>query len=319
MSNELIIYNNLITEPIINILKQVKIESNNGLLHDIINKGDDVLITCPFHANGHEKTPACFVYSGESDSMERGTFHCFTCHEKGPLYKLVGACFGRDNEFGKDWLIQHYGSLVSSSELKLNPISLERNKEEYLDESILDNFESYHPYLEKRHLSKEVCERFKVKYDPDTSCIVFPVWDRYGKLKFLTRRSVISKKFIIDSNASKDNIYLLNEVIKNNLNTVVVVESQINALTLWQYGYPAIALFGAGTTDGQMKQLNQSPIRHYILAYDNDQAGIKGSNNFKKLIRKDVFVDELIMPVGRDVNDLTSEEIFLNFGKFFNK
>lgn len=318
MSNELIIYNNLIEEPIINILQEVRRESNNGLLHDIINKGDDVLVTCPFHKDGKEKTPACFVYSGESDSIRRGQFYCFTCGEKGPLYKLIGYCFGRDDEYGKDWLISKYGQLVTTHQINLKSINLNKKQEEYLDESILDNFETYHSYLEKRNLSREVCNRFKVRYDPETKCVVFPVWDKYGNLKFLTRRSVIDKKFIIDKDADKSTIYLLNEVIKHGLSTVVVVESQINALTLWQYGFPAIALFGAGTSEDQVDQLNKSPIRHYILAYDNDAAGIKGSDRFKKFIRKDVFVDELIMPIGRDVNDLSKEEILLNFGKFFN-
>ena len=171
--------------------------------------------------------------------------------------------------------------------------------------------------MTKRKLSKETCEKFKIKYDKDTNCLVFPVWNNKDELVFLTRRNIDSKNFYIDKGADKSTIYLLNYVLKGNYKVVVVVESQINALTLWQCGYPAIALFGAGTSKEQMETLNKSPIRHYLLAYDNDSAGIHGINNFQKYIRKDVLVDVINLPVGKDINDLEQEEIDKLIKKYY--
>ena len=68
----------------------------------------------------------------------------------------------------------------------------------------------------------------------------------------------------------------------------------------------------------QMNELNHSPIFHYILMYDNDEAGRKGANRFKKLIRDDVLVDDIIMPYGKDVADLSKEE-FLKLLKSLDK
>ena len=64
-----------------------------------------------------------------------------------------------------------------------------------LDESILDTFESYHPYMTKRHLTKDIIDKYKIRYDKDYKALVFPVWDINGNLKFLTRRSVENKQF----------------------------------------------------------------------------------------------------------------------------
>lgn len=57
-----------------------------------------------------------------------------------------------------------------------------------------------------------------------------------------------------------------------------------------------------------MDVLNATPIRHYILMYDPDEAGRHGAERFKKLIRKDVLVDDVLLPYGKDVNDLSKKE-----------
>lgn len=109
----------------------------------------------------------------------------------------------------------------------------------------------------------------------------------------------------------------MNYIEKLNINTVVVCESQINALTCWSYGVPSIALFGSSLTNYQRDILNRSGIRHYILALDNDDAGKKGVERFMSMIRKDVFVDIVEVPPNRDINDLSKEEFEFYFSKYF--
>ena len=92
-------------------------------------------------------------------------------------------------------------------------------------------------------------------------------------------------------------------------------ESQINALTLQSLGISAIATFGCNITSKQFKLLNKSCIRHYILAFDGDEAGNRGVQKFMNNIRSDVFVDVLKLPKGKDINDLTKEEIVKLFEK----
>lgn len=238
--------------------------------------------------------------------------HCFTCGESGPLYHFVGQCFDADDEYGKDWLTLHFGStILQDKPIVLDDIVLEEDKPAYMDEQVLDNMESYHPYLAERNLSEETCKKFKIKYNPVEDTIVFPIRDIKGHLVALTQRKVKQKQFINDHYMSKANIFLLSDLLKEGYNHAVVVESQTDALSAWQYGYPAIALMGSGTTQEQIDVLNNTPIRFYTLMYDNDDAGRKGAERFKKMIRNDVLVEDVIPPKGKDINSMTKEEVDL--------
>ena len=318
--SDLILDNYVIEEPIQTILTRLRYQLNNGKLKDIYNKGIDIVCTCPNHKGGRENHPSCFVYNNKNDKdIVYGTAHCFTCGESWSLPKFVSLCSDGLLD-GKQWLIDNFGVLLDEREITLEEININKKQEVYLDESILDTFESYHPYMSKRKLTPEVCSHFKIKYDDKSQSIVFPVWDIKGRLKFLTRRSVNNKLFYIDKNADKEhNIYLLNEIVSNDYKTVAVCESQLDALRLWCMGIPSIALFGAGTTDVQMETLNKTGVRHWLLCYDPDEAGEKGRNRFKRLVRKDVFVDDIYLPNGKDINDLTDQEVINYFSAYFVK
>ncbi len=314
---ELIIDGYLIDEPIINILYKCKSELTNGKLSSIIDKGSWVSVTCPFHSDGKERNNSCGIVSISNSSLEYGTFNCFTCKHTGNLYHFIGACFDLGDAYGKKWLISNFGKPLYDRQIKLDRIVLNQNKAKIKgDETILETFQSYHPYMTKRKLSKDVIENFKIKYDPKTESIIFPVWDEYGKYLFYTSRNVNYKGFNIPKDVDKP-IYLLNFVLQQNINKVIVCESQINTLTCWSYGYPAIGLFGSSLTNYQQKILNRSGIRTYILALDGDEAGQNGIAKFKEKIRKDVIVEVVWLPQGKDINDLTKEEFELLFKKYY--
>ena len=318
--SDLIIKNYVIDTPIQTILSKLRLELSNGKLKDIYNKGTDVVCTCPNHKGGRENHPSCFVYNDKTDKdIVYGTAHCFTCGFSWSLPKFIE--IASDNQLnGDEWLIDNFGTLLEDREIHLKDIEIDKKQETYLDESLLDTYQPWHPYMEKRRLTPSVCNYFKVKYDNKSQCLVFPVWDIKGRLKFLTRRSVNNKLFYIDGDADKEhNIYLLNEIVKEDYKTVAVCESQLDALRLWCVGIPAIALLGAGTTDIQMETLNKTGVRHWLLCYDPDDAGLNGRNRFKRLVRKDVFIDDINLPQGKDINDLTNQEIIDYFSVFFVK
>ena len=305
--SDLVIRNYVIDESIEKILQQAKKEITNGKLKSFALKGSQVRVTCPHHGDGRENNPDCYINASKDDELEYGYCHCFACGFSGRLSKFIGECFDYDESFGEEWLIARFGTSLVDRELVFPDFDLsQKNETKYLDETILDKMQSYHPYMDKRKLSRKVCEMFKVKYEPSTKCLVFPVYDEYNKLYMLTRRSVESKKFIIDANKEKP-IYLFNFIKEKNIKEVCVCESQINALYLWSLGYPAIALFGTGTQH-QYDLLNKSCINHYFLCFDGDGAGTKGAKRFIKNINKNVFIDVVKLPQGKDVNDLSLEE-----------
>ena len=309
----LVINNYIIKTPIIDILNTLKSQLTNGKLKDIRLKGENILVTCPHHSDGLESTPACNIYIGEDLGIEYGYFRCFVCNEQGSFIKFVSECFDSSEIFARDWLINNFGINSNEAVYDLDEIpykqttKLDKLFKKDIDESYLDQFQSWHPYMEKRKLKAQICEQFKIKYDPKTKCLIFPVWDMYGHFKFITKRSVVTKMFNIPANVSKP-VYLLNYIIKNNIKKVVVCESQINALYAWSLGYPAVALFGTGSAE-QYEILRKSGITNYILCFDGDAAGDAGAKRFIKALNKTAFIDVVNVPTGKDLNDLSEEEV----------
>lgn len=308
---QLIVRGKDIDAPIPVILNTLRSEIKNGKLRDITDEyKDNVAITCPIHKMGVERNPSCNVYCRrDDDDIEYGKVHCFTCGFTASLPQLVSVCFDEEDEsFGEEWLVERFGTSYSENVRYLPEIILpsKQKKKQYINESELSKFNYYNDYMWKRKLTKEVVDRFRVGYDPARKSITFPVWDEYGKLVMVTSRSTVDKRFYIEEDKDKP-VYLLNFIKDYGIDTVYVCESQINALTLWSYGYPAIALFGTGSKY-QYEILNRCPVRNYILCFDGDEAGDKGRDRFIRNMRKDVLISYKKVPAGKDVNDLSKED-----------
>ena len=305
------IRNKVITEPIINILYQAKRELTNGKLKDIQKAHDaNILISCPCHKDGYEKHASCRVLADETcEDLEAGYAYCFSCGYSAPFAQVIGDLFNEDKAFGEEWLVERFGNTFVEQEEFLQEIVLDKPtvKKEYLDEASLIPFDFYHPYMWKRKLSKEVVDRFRVGYDKERDAITFPVYDERHRLVMVTARSVNSKRFWIPKDVDKP-VYLLYDILERGVQTVYVCESQINALTARTWGLDAVALFGTGS-EKQYNTLRKSGIRNYILLFDGDEAGRKGAMRFKKNMPPDVFITDVRLPAGKDVNDLTYDEV----------
>jgi len=307
--------NTKISTPLINIIKDIKGSIFNGKLAVIKPMGNNVRVSCvnTDHKGGHESRPSADIYIGDStDRVNYGTYSCFTCQTYCSFVHFVAMAFDQSDMWAEKWLIENYSNETIEEEfIDLPPIDLKgNNKQQFLSESILDTFESFHPYMIQRKLTKRIIELFKIKYDPKTESIVFPVYDENDKLVMLTRRSVEGKRFIIDKNKQKP-LYLYNFIKKNNIDKVIIAESQIDALTSCVYGFPAIATIGA-ISDYQIELLNKSIIRILYLFFDNDEAGKRFKETLIRKIRKDILlVDVDISKTGKkDINDLDENQFW---------
>jgi hypothetical protein len=280
-------------------------------LKDIQKAHDaNILISCPCHKDGYEKHASCRVLADETcEELEAGYAYCFSCGYSAPFAQVIGDLFNEDKAFGEEWLVERFGNTFVEQEEFLQEIVLDKPtvKKEYLDEASLIPFDFYHPYMWKRKLSKEVVDRFRVGYDKERDAITFPVYDERHRLVMVTARSVNSKRFWIPKDVDKP-VYLLYDILERGVQTVYVCESQINALTARTWGLDAVALFGTGS-EKQYNTLKKSGIRNYILLFDGDEAGRKGAMRFKKNMPPDVFITDVRLPAGKDVNDLTYDEV----------
>lgn len=260
----------------------------------------------------------CCVTSTHSFTLEHFilTGNCFACGETHSLPEVISHCLGHYDDmlgkYGWEWLVKNFLS-VNIENRKDIDIDLSRNtnkiEQTYVSEEILDTYRYTHPYMYERKLTDEVIERFDIGYDRTNDCITFPVRDISGKTLFVATRSTKVKFFNYPSGVEKP-VYGLYELYSLNRFpcAVYICESMIDALTLWTHkGKYAVALNGLGTSL-QFKQLNEMPCREFIIATDNDEAGMKARLRIKKNLHK--LLSEVILPNGRkDINECAYEEI----------
>ncbi len=311
---QLTVDNKVILTPLPKILETLQSQLSTGKLKDIdSSNSENIRVTCPNndHKGGQERHPSCNIFNlDNNDKVTKGTAHCFACGYKANFVQFICDCFNNDDiQFAKDWLLENSDVAFQSEVQYLPEIEIETKKpeKEYLDESVLTQYKHYHPYMWKRKLSKEIVDLFEVGYDANSKCLTFPVRDEYGRLLFITKRSVENKSFFIPKYVEKP-VYLLYYVLQHKLTRVVVCESQINTLYCWTLGIPAIGLFGTGDSF-QYNILKTSGIRIFDLMFDGDSAGRKGAYRFEQYMKDYCFINKWILPEGKDVNDLSYEEL----------
>lgn len=307
---ELVINNHVIDADVEDILKEIRRITDGRYCNQVIRRGENVGITCPFHKNGQESHPSCYVYNRiENESVPFGFFKCFTCGEQGTLDKLVSYCLNITVEDAKQWLIDNFSNTFRELKLNLPEIEIGKRQEvNYLDESVLDQYKYIHPYILSRGVSEEIVKKFSIGWNEKNDSITFPVWDEHNHLLGITERQIKKKAFHIPDNIKKP-IYLLNFIIKENIQEVYVVESQIDALYMWSIGYPTIALLGTGAKS-QYEILKKSGVRVFHLALDGDFAGRSGEIKFINNMPDSVMIDVLLVPDNKDINDLSPQEIY---------
>ena len=307
---QLIVDNYVINKPIEEILNVLRITLTNGKLKDIEPKTDNILVTCPIHDGGHENKPACNIYIGNDPKLPYGWFNCFVCGEKGSFLKFVAKCFDASESYAKSWLLKNFGGeLIEKNFFMGEPIIINKNKtiNKGLDESVLDTYQKWCPYLGQRKLSREVCEQFKVRYDPKYRQVIFPAYDMHGRLVMMPKRSIDTKTFYLDKDVEKP-VYCLDYIMKNNIKTAVITEGPFDCLTSYEYGMPAVATLGK-ISDYQIAQLNKSCLNVLYAMFDNDKAGQSFLELLKKKLTKRIIILETTFPANKkDINDLSKEE-----------
>lgn len=318
------------TQTILNVLKSELAIRGIDRFHTFRPNGSNIQTNCPFHKQGQERKPS-FGVNGEKDKC-----HCFACGWSGSIEEMVSELFGYNDagNFGKNWLVKRFNSVEIETRPNIleeinvrNNISIrnykainrfkqhiqgDKSSEQYsgeITEEELDKYRYIHPYMYERKMDDRVIEIFDVGYDKETECITFPIRDKNGNCLFIARRSVNTKFFSYPQGVEKPlyglyELYQLDEFPKE----IYICESMIDAITIWTHcDKYAVALNGLGN-DLQFSQLNDMPNRTFILATDNDSAGIKARIRLKKYITNKI-IKEIILPSNRkDINECTYNE-----------
>jgi hypothetical protein len=305
--------NYIIETPLFEVVTQLRMALTNGKLREIKawSEGDDnIVVTCPnrHHKGGREHSAAMNIYVGENTKIPYGYCKCWACDFQCSFTYFVAECFECSEDFAKKWLIDKFGVFSETRIITADDIVIKHKKASAkLPANYLDTLQNWHPYLAERKLSREVCELFKVKYDPMTSQIVFPCFDIAGNILMAPRRSIYYKNFYLDDDQEKP-VYCLDYIIKNSITTAMICEGPFDVLTCYTYGYPAIGTFG-NPSPTQIEAINRSPIKVLYLAMDNDSAGRRMTNTIKAGLAPRIIIKEVHWPNGiKDPGECSFEE-----------
>jgi DNA primase len=91
--------------------------------------------------------------------------------------------------------------------------------------------------------------------------------------------------------------------------TVIITESPVNAISMYQYGYNAVAQNTGANAWKNWWNKYFVRVKHIIFAYDNDKAGYKGSEKVLKYFndRATILTWPVEYPDKYDLNDLLKE------------
>lgn len=272
-------------------------------------------MSCPFHEDKH---PSFGI------NIYNGKYHCLagSCNVHGNLPMFVKRLEGLSSyDAAESWLRGNYGVNPDQVDQPFDLVfgGLGRDQEEeivYIPEEILAQWDYRHPYLKGRGIPDIWQRRFRIGYDPNGLCITLPWYDRLGRCVGIKKRSVAGKFFwtyhLSSVGPNKVTLFGINHVFRKQSKSVIIVESEIDALYLWSNGYSAVALGTSHITKAQLEELKNCPIEEVIIGTDNDEAG---KTICQELVNKLIWIPNIKILNWRgfqgfkDLNDLNSKQL----------
>jgi 5S rRNA maturation endonuclease (ribonuclease M5) len=275
---------------------------------------ENKLIACsPFRDESHPSFAVTYDKGGIFiDSGGDGEWR------SGPFIKLLSWLRNETWEETEDYLLEKYFILgfrdTDELELSFDDWEVVKKENEDIPLSTLDQFKFTHSYLEEKRGIEELYQRaLKIGYDREKKAVSFPIFDKNGQLVNIKFRSVKSKIFWYhNNNPVREHLYLLDLVVKKEYKRVFIVESEIDAITLFKNGFPAVSVMGGSLTKKQRRLLIDSGIETLVLATDNDKQGRRLSKSIHSQLGGFMWIEEMTFPEKyKDVNDIPTKELLV--------
>jgi hypothetical protein len=271
--------------------------------------GDDILTQCPFHGMGNEQHPSFGICHNKANP-HYGKYHCFACDAKGTIISLVNYLSDKEanDRYGLEFIrtVSDIEFVDRAGNISLAPREVIKPPE-VTEVELMSYRTTSVPYLTEKRRIKPIIQRvFDTGFDPVTNSVTFPVKRPDGSVAFVVRRNIDKKWYNYPLGVDKPvyGVYEFSKIVPRTslfARKVVLVESIINAQTLWGYGIPAWALLGTGS-GVQLDFLNTTDIREFMICLDGDKAGMKGAAKLQNGLKARSSVIPMIP--GKDVNDL---------------
>lgn len=297
---------------------------------DVIKKsGNEDICRCPLPShNGMDSNPSFSI------NRTKLVYNCFACGIGGNVIDLVARIlnvdydqayrFCKTYEDGSSNAISFGERLdrifASQQQKRTSPEPIPRFNKSILKDWTTD----YCPYFESRGIHKTTQDRFALGFDPNHQrgnyvgpAAIIPHFFEGNLVGYQERwidndRPKNIPKYTNSKGFPKgETLFAYDEAaVGNNTQSVVVVESAITAIYLYQLGYTAVATFGAQVTDEQIRLL-RSFSWGVILSFDNDHAGQSACDMVCNRLRKTIPVHVIGLSGAEkeDLNDLNGFQV----------
>jgi len=274
---------------------------------------DEVIFSCPFTGHTHgDNTPSAYMNDGSKDPDLTTLWKCFGCGRSGNAISFLAEFDGTSYQTARLALKEHYapgfkapkyGSIAREFEAR-HKAAKERHVEPQvtvLDPRIAERFdvdwghyaESYDSYPDVRYMldrgfTPATLEEWGIGYDYDSKRITIPVCDPQGNLigfKGRAWKRNARPKYLVLGDKGKRQRYGFQTYDKSlvvfgldkwgEVETYVLVEGELDVISLWVMDIPAICVGGSSMSVAQAKLIRQY-CDEVTLFFDNDVAGKNG-------------------------------------------
>ncbi len=288
-----------------------ELESYLDKFRDYRIRGDKLQSCSPFRYENH---PSFAVNLENGTWIDSGspTEH----YHKGNFITLLAYLRQEEYLLTEEYLLSSYHIMLAEvDKLKLT-IELESSEcnKTFDWKNECKHLHFRHPYLSRRGITQEVQRLFLIGYDREHDSVAMPWISTDKEVINIKYRSTRNKYFYYeeDGQLTRNYVYGLAQCIHFGYTDVAIVESEIDCMSFWSVGIPAVAVGHCGLNPSQLKLL-QKYVKTITIAVDNDSSGNRFAAELKKSLLKDFIVYEMTIPMQvKDVNDLLVNHMLEN-------
>lgn len=236
---------------------------------DVRSETDNVWLSyCPFHRN--VSTPSFAV------NKESGLYFCHnpSCQQKGTLLNLVMRT-GNITIFPAKRIISKYESENKAIERQVTDIfdkKLELPTFPYSKMNEMSDAFWNSPaqeYMQGRGFTDKTMAYFQVGYSASKGLVAIPVHDWESNLVGVIGRTIVGKRFENSKKIpTRKTLFNIHRVRK--YESVIIVESSMDAMRIHQAGFPNVVATNGGFFTESHRQLLNRYFNEIIIMTDND-------------------------------------------------
>lgn len=257
--------------------KQLRVQLD---AYDIVRRFADIsdngMTVCPFH---NDTNPSMSV------SQESGMVKCWACGHTCDIIEYYAKQMSMTNVEAAKELAKEVGT---DFDVKVNESTALLREE--MNNALKLKSDRHVAYLMGRGIEEAGINEFKLGGIGDW--VVQPIFDHDNKLAYINKRSMTDPKgHMLNKDITKVAGGL--STVKRMKGPLIITEGYFDVVQAWQEGYPAVSLFGWSMSDYQAECCLKY-FDDFILALDNDEAGIGGACEAYRLIKSLSPASEII-------------------------